>query len=189
MKEWDDLVLETAERFGGTIPHPDTAATIATVYAKAPDAVTRTIDRIAGEYQDGNIRSPWGILKSRVQQIQVSVQTTSRANDRDKAIARAEQWIRTAGLHYDRPAEIADELFGHRGMLRTHRTPELEARVTALWASLRPLGELVEAEAIERGLRYQAQRATIDNMPNKPLDETELRALARTKAADTTRLA
>lgn len=110
MIDWEDLVLTTAERFGGTLPHPDTAAAIAQVYARAPHAVERAIDRIATEYDQGNIRSPWGILKSRVQQIQTEAATTSKANDRDATIARAEQWIKTAGLHMDWP-EVEAELF------------------------------------------------------------------------------
>jgi hypothetical protein len=108
---WEDLAYTTAERFGGTMPHPDTAKTIADVYAKAPHAVLRAIDRVALEYEDGAIRSPWGILRSRVQQITVTAHTNTKANDVEKIIARAEQWIRTAGLHMDWP-EVEDELFG-----------------------------------------------------------------------------
>jgi len=157
MIEWEDLAYQTAERFGGTMPHPETAAAIANVYAKAPTAVAKAIDRTAADYETGSIRSPWGVLKSRVQQITITKTSNARANDNEKAVQRAEQWIRNAGLHYDRWDEIHDELYGDRGKLRDH--PATEPRMRELWHDLRPLGEQVEHEAIQRGLRYQAQKA------------------------------
>lgn len=161
MIEWEDLALQTAERFGGTMPHPDTANAIAAVHAKAPHAVQRAIDRVANDYNEGNIRSPWGVLKARVQQITIDTAGAQRGNDRDKAIARAEQRIRNELLHYDRWAEVADELFGERGTLKDHHTPELEQRMTDLWHNLRPLGTATELEAEARGIRYQQQKATL----------------------------
>lgn len=158
MIDWEDLALQTAERFGGTLPHPDTSAAIATVYARAPQAVTRAIDRVADDYDQGNVRSPWGVLKSRIQQITVDQHAAARATGRDKAIERAEQWIRTAGLHYDRWTEVHDDLFGERGRLRDHATPELEHRMENLWNELRPLGVKAEDEAEARGRAYAAQK-------------------------------
>ena len=172
MIEWEDLALQTAERFGGTMPHPDTAQTIANVYAKAPTAVTRAIDRVANDYTEGNIRSPWGVLKARVQQIKADSGQAKRGNDREKAVARAEQRIRNELLHYDRLEEVLDELFGHRGTLREHDTPELRGRLETLWHELRPLGTATELEAEARGLRYQQQKAD----QHKPKTEAEAAA-------------
>jgi hypothetical protein len=160
MIEWEDLALQTAERFGGTMPHPDTAKAVAAVYAKAPNAVERAIDRVANDYAEGNIRSPWGVLKSRVQQITVDSSQAKRGNDADKAIARAEQRVRNELLHYDLEREVVDELYGPRGTLRDH--PETQDRMIALWRDLRPLGELVEHEADERGRRYVEQRQKLE---------------------------
>jgi len=150
MIEWEDLAYQTAERFGGTMPHPDTAAAIANVYAKAPTAVARAIDRVAADYDTGNIRSPWGVLKARVQQITADTTQAKHGNDREKAVARAEQRIRNELLHYERADEVLDELFGPRGTLKDHASPDLEHRMLALWNDLRPLGELTEHEQIER---------------------------------------
>jgi hypothetical protein len=189
MIEWEDLVLETAERFGGTIPHPDTSNAIARVYAHAPQAVTNAIDRIALEYQDGGIRSPWGILKSRVQQIQTTERTTNRANNRDKAIACAEQWVRNAGIHFDRESELIDELYGDRGMLREHQ--DTRDRILELWRELRPIGEQIEAEHEAFMARHAAQRARADLQPKSThgiRSEAELKAIAHAKGADTTSL-
>jgi hypothetical protein len=156
MTHWEDLALETAERFGGTLPHPDTAAQIAAVYERAPHAVEKAIDRVALEYEQGGIRSPWGILRSRVKQITTSEATATRANERDKTIARAEQWMRNAGMHYDSEQELLDELYGERGRLRDH--PDTRQRMLALWTELRPIGEQLDQDAIDRGTRYQEQR-------------------------------
>lgn len=175
MIEWEDLALQTAERFGGTLPHPETAAAIAAVHAKAPHAVERAIDRVAIEYEDGGIRSPWGILRSRVKQITTETAAAGRANDRDKTIARAEQWIRNAGLHYDRTSEIEHALFGNAHLEPTpdkdgqpitspgdtlirNPPPHLRQKLVDLWTDLRPIGEQIEQDAIDRGLRYQQQR-------------------------------
>jgi hypothetical protein len=162
MIEWEDLALQTAERFGGTMPHPDTAQAVAAVYAKAPNAVERAIDRVANDYAEGNIRSPWGVLKSRVQQITVDSSQAKRGNDADKAIARAEQRVRNELLHYDLEREVVDELFGPRGTLKDHDTPDTRTRMLALWREHRPLGELVEQEADERGRRYVEQRQRLE---------------------------
>lgn len=161
MIEWEDLAYATAERFGGTIPHPDTANVIASVYARAPHAVLRAIDRVADDYDNGTIRSPWGVLKTRVQQITVDQKGAAKSTGREKAIERAEQRMRNELLHYDRWPEVEDELFGDRGTLREHDNPTLRQRMETLWTDLRPLGELVEHEAIQRGLLHQEQRARL----------------------------
>jgi hypothetical protein len=107
---WEDLVYVTAERFGGNMPHPDTAAAIAQVHERAPKAVEAAINRIAAEYEDGTVRSPWGLLKSRVQQIQTDIPKAEKRNDQQRDIERAEQWIRAAGL-YMTWSEVQSELF------------------------------------------------------------------------------
>lgn len=180
MIDWEDLIYQTAERFGGTTPHPDTAAAIAAVYAKSPSAVIRAIDRVAQEHEDGNIRSPWGILRSRVQQITVTTKSNARANDTEKAVARAEQWMRTTGLHYDRATELLDELYGDRGRLRDH--PQTRDRMLELWRELRPEGERLDAEAVEAGIRYQQHRATLKDTAT-PAETAEQRLERQRKLA------
>jgi len=110
MKHWEDLALETAERFGGQLPQPSTSDAIAAVYAKAPTAVLHTIDSVAQAFDDGTVRSPWGILKSRVERISTDQPKTQARNDRDKAIAHAEQWLKAVGIYLDWD-EIEAELF------------------------------------------------------------------------------
>ena len=225
MKEWEDLTLETAERFGGNLPHPDTSQAIGTVYARAPQAVTRAIDRVAHDYDQGTVRSPWGILRSRVQQLADDTPKHEAANDREQRIARAEQWIRTAGAHttwteveaelfappdLTPPAEwlielerdtrtkpgrpIYDQLLkativrtmtvgqepvpdsATAGRLAEHDTPALRDRLRALHTEHRPAAEQLEQDAIERGIRYQADRKRLDAL-RKPLPPPDDRPL------------
>jgi hypothetical protein len=110
LNDWEDLVYVTAERFGGVMPHPDTAAAIARVHQRAPHAVEAAIDRVAAEHEEGTVRSPWGMLKSRVAQIQADIPQAERRNTRQDDIERAEQWVKVAGIYLDWP-EVESELF------------------------------------------------------------------------------
>ena len=78
-------------------------------------------------------------------------------SDREKKIARAEQWMRAAGIHFDQPAEVLDELFGDRGQLRAWKDDTfLQQRMHTLWMELRPTGEQIEADMLERAKHWQA---------------------------------
>jgi hypothetical protein len=94
--------------------------------------------------------------------------------------------MRTTGLHYDRESELLDELYGDRGRLKDH--PNTRQRMLELWNELRPLGELVDHEATERGLRYQEQQKMLEQSKT-PAETPEQRLasqrkLAAQKAAD-----
>lgn len=43
--------------------------------------------------------------------------TATDAHGREKAIACARSWLENAGVHFDREAEVCDELFGRLGPL------------------------------------------------------------------------
>lgn len=163
MIEWEDLQYKTAERYGGQLPHPDTAAAIGAAYHRNPATVIRIIDRVATEYAEGGVRSPWGVLKSRVENIRATSHAAGKADNAEKAITRAEQRIRNELLHYDLWAEVEDELFGDRGTLRAHDTPQLRQRMHTHWAELRPLGEAVELEHETRMRQWAEQQAARQN--------------------------
>jgi len=180
MNDWEELVPDLAESYGGQMPHPATNQEIAAAYLRAPKAVLREADRVAQEYQDGTARQPWGLLRHRAKNIHTDTANAETRVDRDKAIERAEQWIRTAGLMYDRPSEIEHELFGDtRTNPETDKDGEpipasgqpplahyrddtpLRNRILEHWADHRPAGQQVEQDAIDRGLRHQAERAAL----------------------------
>jgi hypothetical protein len=158
--DWQTLRNQFMRDIGGDPPGAQLEDELIAAYHDHPEAVERSIEKITLAHKAGKIRSPWGALKTEVAKALDAARnpTHNTGASRNKAIARAEQWLRTAGLHYDRETEIHDELFGDRGILRDHHTPQVEERLTALWRELRPLGEQVEREAEERGARYVEQR-------------------------------
>lgn len=182
MKTWDELLYETAELFGGQLPRPDLATEIQAAHNRAPQALERAIDQIANEYAQGNIRSPWGILKARLASLHTpeTERKATNINQREKAVARAEQWIRTAGLHYDRETELLDELYGDRGPLRAH--PDTKGRILELWNELRPLGVITEQDHEQRMARYRDQPKPEHTTKHGNLTTDELKALATKKS-------
>lgn len=182
MTEWEDLLPEIAETFGGQLPYPETADDIRAAYQRAPQTVTRMADAVAALYADGTAQNPWGMLRYRVKAIPEHdpSKPSASGSGRDKAIARAEQWMRTAGLHHDRETELLDELYGERGRLRHH--PETRDRMLQLWHELRPLGELADHEAAERGQRYAQQRKQLATTPAGETPEQRLQRQRETAA-------
>jgi hypothetical protein len=168
--DWQTIRNQFMRQIGGDPPGAQLEDELIQAYANHPDVVERSMEKIGLAHAAGKIRSPWGALKHEVAKAVDATRnpTHDRGSRKHKAIARAEQRIRNELLHYDRLDEAMDELFGERGMLREHDTPALRERMTKLWTELRPAGELVEAEAIERGLRNQEHRARL--AAKKPAD-------------------
>jgi hypothetical protein len=146
-------------------------------YEENPAAVERAVEKIQVAFEAGRIRSPWGALRAEVAKAMAAGRnpTHDQGSSRQKAITRAEQWIRTAGLHFDRESEIEQELFGSASVdLDRDGNPivsagnsilgefandaDLRSRMVGLWRSLRPVGERVEADQAERLGRWKAQR-------------------------------
>ena len=159
--DWQTLRNQFMRDIGGDPPGAHLEDALIQAYAEHPDAIERSIEKITLAFKAGKIRSPWGALKTEAEKAVDAARNPKRDKGakREAAIARAEQWLRTAGLHYDRETEILDELYGERGTLRNH--PDTQPRILQLWNELAPLGVIVEQEAIERGLRNQTQRAAL----------------------------
>ena len=164
--DWQTLRNQFMRTIGGDPPGAQLEDELIQAYANHPDVVERSMEKIGLAHAAGKIRSPWGALKHEVAKAVDAARnpTHDKSSSRTKAIARAEQRIRNELLHYDRLDEAMDELFGERGMLREHDTPALRERMTKLWTELRPAGQLVEAEAEERGRRYTEQRAELTKL-------------------------
>lgn len=181
--DWQTLRNQFMRTIGGDPPGAQLEEDLIAAYTDHPEPVERSFEKIALAFKAGKIHSPWGALKAEVAKAVDAARnpTHSKGATREKAIARAEQWIRNAGLHYDRWEEIQDELFGDRGTLRQHDTPQLRERIQTLWHELRPLGIQTEQEAIDRGLRYQAQPKITIQTKTKTIEE--LKTIAARKAA------
>jgi hypothetical protein len=160
--DWQTLRNQFMRDTGGDLPGNQLEQQLIDAYTEHPAAVERSIEKITLGFKAGKIRSPWGALKAEVSKAvhAVANPTHDRGAKREQAIQRAEQRIRNELFHYEREDEVRDELFGPRGTLRDHHTPALQQRLIEMWADLAPLGAIVEQEAIERGNRYQEQRAT-----------------------------
>lgn len=157
--DWQTLRNQFMRDIGGDPPGANLEDELIAAYTEHPDAIERSVEKITLGFKAGKIRSPWGALKAEAAKAVDTARnpTHDRGKTKHNAIARAEQWMRTAGLHYDREPEILDELYGDRGRLRDH--PETQTRMLALWNELRPLGIQVDDEAEARGRAYAAQKA------------------------------
>lgn len=152
MKTWPAFLDHTIDRFGGQTPGPTLQATVERAYAEHPNLVQATVERIAIRHANGTAASPWGILKADLERRTQATPAASAQADQAKALTRAEQRMRAEFLHYDRWSEIADELFREGASL--HPWPHFEQQLHELWDELRPAGELIEQQAIERQAAY-----------------------------------
>ncbi len=224
MTDWTTLRTQAMEGFNGEAPGPALEQDLIDAYKEHPTTVARSVDKIIATYAKGNITSGWAILRADVRKA-----TTALANpqastaDREKAVARTEQWIRAAGAHLPwteveaelfnppeqtPPAEtlilleretrkhpgrpIYDQLLkaaivrtmavgqepvaDTAGKLNEHDSPQLRDRLRALHTEHRPAAEQLDQDAIDRGIRYQADRKRLDAL-RKPLPKPDDRPL------------
>ena len=69
--------------------------------------------------------------------------------------------MHNAGVHFPSESEIVDELFNSRGLLRDFTDEATRAEMLSLFRELRPLGEQVEREELERAEKQKEQRASL----------------------------
>lgn len=155
--DWLELRERAVELYVDT-PSAALEERIVAIFEKRPALVADAIDHVAERFQRGLVRSPWAVLAKHAETLAAGSDRAVKATDeseRDEKVARAEAWVKTAGLHFDRPSEIVEELFGDRGPLKTWATDsDLVARMVELWNEQRPRGEQVEREAEQRGRAY-----------------------------------
>jgi hypothetical protein len=156
--DWQTLRNKFMRDIGGDPPGAQLEDQLIQLYTDHPQALERSIEKITLAYQAGKIRSPWGALKTEAAKATEPARnpTHDHSTSKTKAVQRAEQWIRNAGIHYDQQTEIEDELYGERGRLREH--PETRDRLINLWIELRPLGQAAELEHETYLARYAEQR-------------------------------
>jgi hypothetical protein len=145
---WADVRDRAIRLFRGEPLHAETETALLDVFERHPQRVVETIERVAGQE---NVRSCWAVTLAELRRVENSgARTVSGEGERAERIARAETWIRNAGLHFDREPEVEEELFV-RGRLRPYADDELfRKRLLDLWRELRPTGERIEADADRR---------------------------------------
>lgn len=173
MDDWQSLRNHFIRETGGDFPGGTLEATLVEAYANNPALVERSVEKILAGHKAGKVRSPWGALKAEVERgaDPANNPTHDHGATRTKLIQRAEQWIRNAGLHYDREQELLDELFGDQGICRTIDTPDARLHLLLLWRELAPIGAAVELEADARGHRYQTQRKELTCRASRPTSD------------------
>lgn len=164
--DWHTLYAEALETFGGDPPGAALEQQLLDAFRDHPQAVTNAVRKIGKAHKAGRIHSPWGALKAEIpKQIAADIHVGD-GHERTRAIANAEQWLRNAGLMYDRWTEAHDELFGDRGNLHPwHKDHALIAQLETLWLELRPTGEQTEADEIERAEQWKQFRAELASKP------------------------
>jgi len=177
--QWSAL-RERAIRLYGDVPRAETEARVISVFESKPALVAALVDEVGNSYARGNVRSAWALLAHRLDEAVAAEERSSSIyatdeTERDAKVARAEKWVRSAGVHYDRADEVVDELFGDHGMLRAWAyDDELQERLIGLWRAQRPRGEKTEREAEERqrrqGEQYRLMRAS---QRRKPVPDAE----------------
>ena len=168
---WATIRADAIEAFDGETPGAEAESTIIEIFTNHPALVVAEIPRVAADKRDGRIRSGWAILKKRLTEAanpQANV-VARDTRDRDKAIANADQWMRAAGMHYDRWDEVHDELFGDRGMLQPWKANErVVDRMRKAWNTVRPTGEAIELEAETRAAKWVADVKNAREQASQP---------------------
>lgn len=160
--DWQTTFGHAISKFGDT-PGPQLEQHIRDTFTTHPQAVTNAIEKIIDAHQAGRVRSPWGALRTEIdQQIRREAIVDDRTDAR-RYITAAEQWIRNAGLHSTWP-ECLDELRG-RPKLSPSLNPAIETRLEALWAELQPVARTIEAEEHARAQRWIHNRAAVNQAP------------------------
>jgi hypothetical protein len=182
---WHTTYTDAVQRFGGDTPGAQLEQQVLDAFTDQPQVVIRAIDKVAAKYAAGRVTSPWGAMKHEI------ARTTSQpdivatdSTDRDKRIMRAEQWIRAAGIHYDRDTEILLELFGNetsllRPFAKIDLIPDtstsdgkwtlseaigdtaLVERILKTYHDARPTGIQLEEDALARAEKYKADQARL----------------------------
>jgi hypothetical protein len=158
---WSEAREQAVRLFRGDLPRPETEQAVLSVFQREPRRVVEAIEHVGRQVERGGIHSGWAVLRAHLRQLSTGAAevAASDEDERQHRIGLAEEWIRTAGLHFDRRSEVEDELFGERGRLRPYAGDQvLCLRLVGLWERERPSGERVEHEAAERLRRHGETR-------------------------------
>lgn len=160
---WQDVRDDAITAFGQE-PKPADEAVIVEAFQRQPRTVIALVEEISGLFERGEARHPWGLLRTRVTARLTPVQDVAvdGAAERARRVAVAERWMRSTGIHIDRPSEIQSELFDHGGLLHDYADdPDLIHSMIELWRDQRPRGEQIDREAQTRADRWKASRVAL----------------------------
>lgn len=180
---WSATRADAIDRFNGQTPRPEDEAHIIDVFEIHPQLVIRAIEETADALEAGKIRWAWSVLAKRLDRGTIALReaTADTGVSRERRIQNAHTWIRNAGQHFDRWSEVDDELFGELGKLRDHGDePNLRMEMRQAWEKVRPIGELIEQQELERADEWKASRARLRQQALQKQQELEARLAADT---------
>lgn len=153
--DWPTVRARIIDAFDGELPGATLETTIVDLYQAHPQAVIDAYPGIATQLAAGKLNSGWAVLKKAA--VERATRQTNPTVTREKLIRNADQWLRNAGLMYDRWDEVHDELFGDQGRLRTIKTDKLVERYHDAWQTVRPDGLATELEHEQRLATWKTQ--------------------------------
>jgi hypothetical protein len=157
---WQQVREQAAEIIG--YPSASIEDAIIDTFRTNPAAVVQAIERILAKVDSKKLSAGagWLIIRREVEQITRPAPdvVATDMHERERALERARRWMQHAGLHFPNAAEVLDELF-ERGMLREFNDDPARQEILRCYRRLRPLGEQLDAEELERAERLRAQRA------------------------------
>jgi hypothetical protein len=178
---WTNTRDRAIRLFNGQTPRASDEEAIMTAFQEQPALVERTINEVAVQLEQGKITWGWAVTRSRVERaLQAPGEIVVESGELAQRTALAEKRMRVVGIHLVSEEQIIDELFGHGALLESWAdSTALRDRFLTMWRELRPLGEQVDREAVERGNRHRAARARANasEPPNPLLVEHEANPL------------
>jgi hypothetical protein len=109
--DWQTEYARALEAFGGDTPSATLEQDILEAFQEHPQAVTNAITKIAKGYSSGRIHSPWGALKAEIPKQVARDVRVGDGSEKARAVANAEQWMRTSGMWYPTSTEMLQALF------------------------------------------------------------------------------
>jgi len=159
---WHDVRLRAVELFDGQVPPEAVERVIVEVWQRQPAFVEEKIAGAVSDFEAGRIHTPWLALKARIEKDAgpvIDASVAAPTSEKVKAVERARAYAKRVGYHFPSEAELVDELFGDRGMLRFWATDEpLEEEFRELYRTVRPVGLRLDEEAEARGRAWAASR-------------------------------
>jgi hypothetical protein len=162
--DWATIRDRAIEQFDGQTPRAADEERIIDHFEHQPTVVIQAITEMA---KADKVTWKWSALAARLDRAGGSERNpvVQTGPTRTQAIAAADNWLRHAGLHLDRWDEVHDELFGDRGYLHEWRAQKaLVDRYQSAWETIRPIGQLLDDEELERAERWVTKHA---NMPKR----------------------
>lgn len=144
--EWTNLRDQFSRDVGGETPGPQLEEDLIVIFKDHPAIVKNAMDEIIAAYDEGKINSGWAVLRRHLQvALKPTHVTADDAADKQRAIKRAQTWLKNCGIHFDRPTEITAELFDRGGILEPWADDELlKRRIVDAWHTARPAGAAIE---------------------------------------------